>query len=544
MRVGYQTRTKYSEIRLLEQNSAAEAWLILKTRVSETDLGSDLTGVAASGALSDNHVERRSVSWDLRQGPKNYVSLVAAQIASGALSFAAVWFTTRLLGSTGYGAVVAIIAASQAIGHLAVNWTAVSLSRYGVQEFVETGRLAKSFWTRFWIFLPNVVLVIGTSPLWLPSLSSLLKLPPRAHFFILGHFLASAIWIHVQQGLQGAKLLRLQASLLTFERVLVLLIVVACYLSGNASFLTIALAYIFGPLGASCAGLWALRRFVFPISTVDRDLLRRMVKFSLPILPASLVGYMATNYLDAFFITHYLSGAALGVYAVAYLISGTASQLPLLVGTVLMPLFITLQIDGTDDRARRFMLNVLPLLALFWGIACAFIAVVGAFFFPRIFGEQFLGIGELLWPLMTAAALAGPILMGYAPFSNSKSVTYITMIGAIAAAITNIVLNFLLIPKYGLLGCAWATTAAFAVNTIAVIALVHWRLLRSSPWILQALLPVVIGAICASMYALNFSALGVTLLISGSLALLNRKYVAAGFRMLRGFQRSQSEVRG
>ena len=488
------------------------------------------------------NAERRGAGWDLRQGPKNYVVLVFAQIASGVLSFAAVWLATRMLGSTGYGGVVAVIAASQAIGQLAVNWTVVSLSRFGVQEFVETGHLAKAFWTRFWIFVPNVLLVIAASPLWLPPLSALLKLPPRAYFFVLGHFVANALWIHIQQGLQGAKLLRLQGSLLTLERALVLLIVVACFISGDASFLKITLAYIVAPLGASAAGLWALRRLVFPVSGVDRALLPKMLKFSLPVLPASLVGYMATNYLDAFFITHYISGAALGVYAVAYLISGTTLQLPLLVGTVLMPLFITLQNDVTDERAQRFMLNVLPLLTLLWGTTCALIAAFGGFLFPQVFGEQFRGIAELMWPLMTAAALAGPVLMGYAPFSNSKSVTYIAMVGAIASAVTNVLLNFLLIPRFGLVGCAWATTVAFAVNTVTVIVLVHWRLLPARSWVLQAFIPVVVGAVCASVYAVSIGGLAVTLLSTGLLAALYRKSVISGFRMLRNFQRSRSEA--
>ena len=212
------------------------------------------------------HVERRSASWDLSQGPKNYAALVAAQVASGILSFAAVWLATRLLGSSGYGGVVAIIAASQAIGQLAVNWTSASVSVYGVQEFVQTGHISKPFWTRFWIFLPNVLIVIVTAPLWLPLLSSLLKLSPEAYLFVLAHFVTNALWIHIQQGLQGAKLIRLQGSLLTLERVLVLLIVVACAATGKATFLTIALAYIFAPLGASAAGLWALRKFIFPVS--------------------------------------------------------------------------------------------------------------------------------------------------------------------------------------------------------------------------------------------------------------------------------------
>lgn len=479
------------------------------------------------------HGERRSANWDLRHGPKNYLSLVAAQVASGALSFAAVWLATRLLGSTGYGGVVAIIAASQAIGQLAVNWTSGSLGRYAVEEFVATGSIAKPFWNRFWVFLPNVLLVILTSPLWLPFLSSLLKLSPRTYLFVLAHFVTNAFWIHIQQGLQGTKLIRLQGVLLTVERSLVFLIIVVCALSGRVSFLAITLAYILAPLGASTAGFYALRKFIFPIAGLDRPLLVRMLKFSLPILPASLLGYMSTNYLDAFFITHYLSSAHLGVYAVVYLISGTSLQLPLLVGTVLIPLFITLQIDGTDERSRRFMLNGLPLLTLSWGIACSLVAAVGSYIFPQIFSEQFREMGKLLWPLMAAAAFAGPFLMGYAPFSHSKAVTYVPMVAAIASAVVNVLLNYLLIPRYGLEGCAWATTIAFAVHLFVVIGLVHLRLLPGRSWTPLAVLPAVAGAICASAFGMSLGALGVSLLLSALLGLLYRESLGRGFRMIK-----------
>ncbi|MEK6281563.1 MAG: oligosaccharide flippase family protein [Acidobacteriota bacterium] len=487
-------------------------------------------------------LDRRNAAWDVRHGSKNYAALVGAQIASGVLSFAAVWLATHLLGPTGYGGVVAIIAASQAIGQLGVNWTAVSLSRYGVEEFVETGHVAKAFWTRFWIFLPNVILILATSPLWLPWLVSLLKLPSQASPIVLSLFLASALWIHVQQALQGAKLMRLQASLLTFERLLVLLIILACALTGKASFLNLALAYILAPIGACLAGLWRLRNLIFPVVGIDRALLKRMLTFSLPILPASFVGYMSSNYLDAFFITHYLSGAHLGVYSVAYQLTGTGLQLPLLVGSVLLPLFVTLQVEGQFDRAERFMHNALPLLTLLWGTACALAAAVGSYFLPLIFGEQFSGLGALLWPLMAAAALAGPTLMGYAPFSNSKSVTYIAMLGAIASALVNVVLNYLLIPTFGLMGCAWATTAAYGVNTLVVVVLVHKRLLSGRPWTIQAVSPIVVGSMLASFYSVNLMALAVTLLLSVALMLLHRKSVSAGFKMLKNFQRGGSEA--
>lgn len=506
----------------------------------------DIDRVTPAAELEDAltpEVERRSAEWDVRQGPKNYLTLVAAQVASGLFSFVSVWLATRLLGPTGYGGIVAIIAASQAIGQLAVNWTSGSLSRYGVQEFVQKGNISRPFWTRFWIFAPNAVLVLATSWLWLPFLSSLLKLPPQAYLLVLAHFLVNALWTHVQQGLQGAKLMRLQGSLLSFERLLVLLIVAACVLTQRASFLTVVLAYVFAPLGATAAGLWALRKLILPVSGIDRDLVKRMLKFSLPILPASLVGYMSSNYLDAFFISHYLSSAHLGVYGVVYLIAGTSLQLPLLVGSVLIPLFITLEVDGTEHRAQRFLLNVLPVLTLMWGIACTAIATVGVFIFPQVFGEQFREIGPLLWPLMAAAAVSGPVLMGYAPYTHSKSVTYIAMLGAIGAAAVNLILNFLLVPTYGLAGCAWATTAAFAVHPLIIVSVVHWRLLHAPTWILQALFPAVAGAVCASFYS-GFIALGLTLLLSVLLALLHRKSLSAGLLMLRNIQRGPSQLPG
>src|SRR6266850_1486442 len=519
---------------MLHKNSAEE-FAASEGEQSAAPTPPDVVPANTKTVVGDNH--RRDATWDLAQGPKNYVSLVSAQVLSALLSFAAVWLATRLLGSTGYGRVVAIIAASQAIGQLAVNWTSVSLSRYGVEEFVETGRIAKAFWTRFWIFLPNVLLVVATSPFWLPYLSSLLKLPSQAYVFVLSHFLAYSLWVHVQQGLQGAKLIRMQGALLSFERLLVFLVILACAVSGRVSFLTVALAYIVAPLGACAIGLWHLRKLVFPVAGVDTTLLPRMLKFSLPVLPTSLVGYMSTNYLDAFFITHYLSAAALGVYAIAYQISGIALQLPLLVGTVLMPLFITLQVDGQVERSGRFMRDVLPLLTLMWGLACAFVAVTGSYAFPLIFGPQFVGLELLLWPLMAAAALVGPLWMGYAPFSNSRSVTYIGMLGAVAAALVNLLLNYWLIPMFGLVGCAWATTAAYGVNMAVVVLLIHWRFDDAQTWTMQAVMPIVLGAVIASVYANSLKALAVTVLLSGGLVLLHRKSVTVGFRILKNFQR-------
>jgi O-antigen/teichoic acid export membrane protein len=261
-----------------------------------------------------------------------------------------------------------------------------------------------------------------------------------------------------------------------------------------------------------------------------------MMTFSLPILPASLIGYMSTNYLDAFFIAHYLSGADLGVYAVAYLLSGSALQFPLLAGLLLMPLFVTLGVSGRDQRITSFVSSTLPSLTLLWVTTCAAIAFVGGYLVPIVFGDSFSGAAGLLWPLMAAAAIAGPVQMAYNPIAHARSATYITMVASIAAALTNVTLNFLLIPRFGLIGCAWATTAAYAIHVIIQICWIQTRLLSTRSWTLQALLPIVFGAAFASKYGNGLIAFLVTLMTTALLAVFHRTAIVKSFATLNQYR--------
>ena len=69
--------------------------------------------------------ERQSSTWDIRNAPRNYISLVVFQAGSAFFSFASVWLITRYLGAQGYGGIVAVIAASQ-VAQVLINWTSMS----------------------------------------------------------------------------------------------------------------------------------------------------------------------------------------------------------------------------------------------------------------------------------------------------------------------------------------------------------------------------------------------------------------------------------
>jgi O-antigen/teichoic acid export membrane protein len=505
------------------------------SEVAERDLPSaDVCGLDSQPTVLAGDAVRRSAAWDLLHAPRNYLSLLIAQTFTSLLSFASVWLATRQLGPEGYGGVVAFIAAAQVVMLIAVNWTSISVARYGCEEFIQTGKIASTFWTRTIILAPNLLLVLAATPLWLPRLGGVLRLPANSTGLVLSLLLMTAWWIHIQQSLQGAKLLRLQGWLLTLERVLIFLILSYLAASGRVSVWRVGWIYVMGPAGASLVGLMRLRRLIWT-PRVDDALLKRMLRFSIPIIPTALIGYLSTSYLDALFITHFLSQAKLGIYSVAYQLTGLTQQLPLLAGTLLMPLFVTLQTGKREDRTERFIREILPPLTLLWGIACAAVAAGGSFLIPLVFGSKFQEAAILMWPLMSASAIAAPALMGYTPIISSTSKTYIQMIGVSLGSCTNVILNFLLIPRYGLLGCTWATAAAYGTHLIVVFCLVHWRILPKRTWTLEALFPIIIGAVYASLFPGNAIALGLTLGASVLLGFVHLAALVSAFNTLREY---------
>lgn len=457
----------------------------------------------------------------MRNAPRNYSILVISQVATALFSFASVWLIARRLGSEGYGGVVAVIAASQ-VAQIFVNWTLVALARYGIQEFVETGRINRSFWARAIVALPNTVILLALSFLWLPILSSWLKLPPDAGWYVAAHFMVTAAWFHVQFALQGAKLPRLHGILLAIERVLIFSVLLTLILIGRLDFYTAIAAYITAPLVMASAGLYQIRNLFSWRIEVDMDWLRKMLRFSLPLIPYSLIGYFAGNYLDAIFISQYLSKGDLGVYSVAYQISGILMQFPLLAGNLLMPLFVTRQNESTGFSQRYFR-NVLPGMTLLWGIFCTIVAAVAFLLLPLVFGPEFSGGPTVLWILITAAAVSLPAFVGYFPLSNSISATYIAMLAAMASALINVSGDLLLIPIYGLKGCAMATVLSYLTNVMVSVILLKWAVGVPLSWTLVATLPAVSGCLVLFFMGPLLAALSTALGLSLLLALFERE---------------------
>lgn len=479
--------------------------------------------------------ERRSASWDLRNAFRNYSTLVTAQVAIGIFSFASVWIVTRYLGTEGYGKIVAVIAAAQ-VAQIFTSWTGVALARYGVEEFVADGQINKSFWARSLILLPNTLLVLGLSFLWLPLLSNWLKLSPEIGWVVLAYFVVMAFWIHIQQALQGAKLPHLQGILLAIERISTFLILVSLVATDKLTYISAILAYIISPFLLSIIGLFQLRTFISWRIELDFGWLKKILKFSIPLIPFSLVGYLSTNYLDAIFISQYLSKSDLGVYSVAYQINGIFLQFAVLAGSLLMPLFVTLKTNDDVSKMNRYTEDLIPILTLLTGFFVLPVILILSFVLPFFFDQSSSEILPVLLILTLSTILAIPGLIGYIPYFNSFSATYIGMISAIISSVVNVVANFVLIPRFGLKGSAWATVLAYGTSFFVILMIVNRQFSLNNKWTIQALVPTIVGIVYYSFLDNFYMAFILVITLDAMIIFIYRKSFSKGIDLIKNYR--------
>jgi len=184
------------------------------------------------------------------------------------------------------------------------------------------------------------------------------------------------------------------------------------------------------------------------------------LKFGFPLIFSSL-GFMLLNQSDRFIIKLLLGAKSVALYGLGYRVAGVLNMFlifPFSLG--LLP--IAYKYYGMPDD-KRFFTKLMTYSTFFfiWG-----------FIFLSLFSKEIVGIFASQSEYSSAYMVIPIILLSYVLSGmrqnaslgmyltkNTKHVAWIT----IAAAALNIILNFILIPKYGILAAAFNTLISFAI---------------------------------------------------------------------------------
>jgi len=222
----------------------------------------------------------------------------------------------------------------------------------------------------------------------------------------------------------------------------------------------------FGIGAITAAGLgWYAARDYLDFSSLHRRWWPRLLKFGLPFLPAGL-GMYVLNTTDRWFIIHYHGQGPLGIYAVG-------AKFVILI-LVMVNAFRTawwpISLDVLHKPEGPGLFRTISRLYLGLGIVGVITLTSLSPLLMKIFsGHSYHSAYPIVGILSWYAVFYGFFLVITAGIWKSKRTSWIAVTMAIAVLI-NIVLDFFLVPQFGGIGAAVATSISFFIwNLITLI---------------------------------------------------------------------------
>lgn len=402
-----------------------------------------------------------------------------ANIVQGLVGFVAIVLFTRLLSPADFGR-YALAFSVLTLAHVAVfTWMEAAMARFwasGRPGADLAGHFASLYRAAMWLslaFIPVVAVV-----LWLWPADPLLKYALAAG---LAGCPVRAFVKLAQERYRAAGEVSKAANL---------------DMAVTAGGLAIGVGFALGGaggaaplLGLALAPLAALP-FILPGElrearggTVDRARLRSYAIYGFPIA-ASLALTVVLASTDRFLLAVYMDEAAVGAYHASYSIANrTLDVLFLWLGTAGQPaLVMALERGGLESLriAAREQLSTFLLIGL---PAAAGVALVARPLAEVLIGENLRSAAASVTPWIALSALLFGLTAYYfgQAFTLGKKTHRLLIAMAIPAGL-NVVLNLILVPRFGLIGAAWATAASFGVGLLATWLIGRRVVALPIPW--------------------------------------------------------------
>ena len=211
-------------------------------------------------------------------------------------------------------------------------------------------------------------------------------------------------------------------------------------------------------IGAAAGGVlcFVLARDLYRLR-FDRDKLVEMLRFSLPLVPSS-IGVFVTLYIDRFAIKELMTVADVGLFGIGYRVASVVSLLVIAVQTAITPLVYARYRDPATPAqlARVFRYFVGGALVLAVGLSLFAREILVVVTTPAFYA------GAVVVPLLAPALLLSAMYV-FAPGLGIAKRSGTQALITLAGAVLNTVLNFALIPVWGIVGAAGATLISAAV---------------------------------------------------------------------------------
>ncbi|MDB5429206.1 MAG: polysaccharide biosynthesis protein [Caulobacter sp.] len=410
---------------------------------------------------------------------RGVLGYLPVNVAQGLVGLFSIVVFTRLLTPEQYGA-YALGFSAMSLAHTAVFvWSEAAMARFHARA-AEQGNLADHFATlyRLWFGLALIFPLAAGLLVWLLPLNGPIKAAVGAGLAVIVFRSLAKLAQERRRAagdVRGAALMDVTQTVGGFAIGVVLVLTGA---GGAGPLLGL------GAIAAVCL-TWALRPELKAASGghYDRKLARVYAGYGLPVA-LSLILALVIASTDRFLLAGFLGEKAVGVYHAGYTLANrTLDVIFIWLGMAGGPAMVlalergglkALQ-DAAKEQASLMLLLALP--------AAAGLALTARPLAEIMIGPALSQAAGEVTPWIAVAALFGGLTTYYLhqAFTLGRRTTLL-FAAMIAPAAANLILNLILIPRFGIAGAMWATAASYVIGAVASYTLGRRAMPLPIPW--------------------------------------------------------------
>jgi O-antigen/teichoic acid export membrane protein len=199
----------------------------------------------------------------------------------------------------------------------------------------------------------------------------------------------------------------------------------------------------------------------FVYNSRNRSLMMKMIVYSIPLIP-NLLSWWVVNLSDRYIITYYLGLSATGIYTVS-------SKIPSIISIANSILYQSWQLSAVEEYDSKdrdqFYTKIYNIYFMFIVLISSMVLVFEKLIFKIIAGQNFFVAWEYAPMLIIGVVfsfLSTFFGVSYIVSHKTSGAFYTSVYGAVI----NLILNIVLIPKFGIQGAAFATMFSYFVMCV------------------------------------------------------------------------------
>jgi O-antigen/teichoic acid export membrane protein len=342
---------------------------------------------------------------------------------------------------------------------LALTTFEIAISRLGMESIVVREAVTGDFkspvvvGTAFALMLSASVVLCLTSTLFFTLAESSPELRSLSYILFLSPLFTAfyVIDFYYQSQLKAKYSAICKSIAIALSSILKLLFI---FLDFDVFWFVVAFLFDFAVLALIFLLMFTMDGHVNYLRRFSASCARRLLKSAWPMVLTSIAVliYMKT---DQLMIRYFMNMESLGIYTAAIKVYEGWVIIPSMLSVSLLPMMVSLKAGCRDVYALR-MTQIFSLVIWLSFIALLGVLALGGWFVPLLFGNDYLAAVPILNIIMFASVFAalGSVSGRYFTVEGMEKKIAFRML--LSAAI-NIVLNYFLIPVYGIVGAAYAT---------------------------------------------------------------------------------------